>query len=80
MIIVLYFKKDFLENRDWCAAIIKDFEGDVYFRIDEDKFIYEDKECFDYEVKVVIDGVNKKPVNPFTLYLHKQVCKIKKSE
>lgn len=61
------FKKDFLENRDWCAAIIKDFEGDVYFRIDEVKFEYKDKECFDHEVKVVIDGVNKKTGEPIHL-------------
>ena len=61
------FKKDFLENRDWCAAIIKDFEGDVHFRIDEVKFDYKDKECFDYEVKVVINGVNKKTGEPIHL-------------
>lgn len=61
------FKKDFLESTDWCAAIIKDFEGDVYFRVDEDKFIYKDKERFDYEVKVVIDGFNKKTGEPVHL-------------
>ena len=61
------FEKEYLKDRDWCATIIKDFEGDIYFRIDEDKFMYEGKECVDYDVKVVLDGINKKTGEPIHL-------------
>ena len=63
------FEKEYLEDRDWCATIIKDFEGDIYFRIDEDKFMYEGKECIDYNVKVVLEGVNKKNRRTNTPYI-----------
>ena len=35
--------------------------------IDEDKFMYEGKECIDYDVKVVLEGVNKKTGEPIHL-------------
>lgn len=43
---------EWIKNHDWCATVIKDFHGDVHFRVYEEEFEYEGKICKDHSVRV----------------------------
>lgn len=61
------FKKDYIEDRPWCAAVIPDFEGEVYIEIDyapvdKDNLSDDDDEEEDYnedELRLSIVGFGK---------------------
>ena len=57
---------DYHINRKWTTALIKNFKGIVQFVVEEEPYEYKGEQHFDYCVRVVGHGINKrsgKPIN-----------------
>ena len=57
------YAPDFDENQ-YCCAVIKDFDGTVQFKIEENNFVYDGRIITDHSVHVIGNGVNTKTGEP----------------
>lgn len=55
---------DYHINRKWTTALIKNFKGTVQFVVEEEPYEYDGEQCFDYCVRVVGHGFNKRSGKP----------------